>query len=1158
MRAAFTLFMLALSGCSATTTGPEAPTELVDQASEPACGDVIALAAGARHSCALLTTGRVFCWGDPENLGRAPNDGRPEWEPGLVANLTDAVSISVEGGRTCARRRGGQTECWGAPSMREEPVEHLTEAPLGLEGAPLIARGAAHGCACRGDGEILCWGSNSHGQAGQIVRGRRPTPRRVSSPASFTKAFVGRHNTCALDDEQQLWCWGGATGLPLEGSDSRSTPTRVDELEDVVEVAIGREHACALNSDGIVRCWGRNGEGQLGDGTTDDRAAPVRALEDAEAITAGARHTCALLASGRVSCWGANDVGQLGGGGAAPPGAPVMVSDLDDAIAISAGNDHTCAVRRSGGEVRCWGANQSGQLGDGTTENHAEPVSVPLRDVVGLWAGAEHTCALRPDGRVSCWGANRFGQLGDGTHENRSLPVTVSLLRDVQGLSAGEDHTCALLYDAEVFCWGSNARGQLGRAGAWRPEGMTNPTRAPHLTDINELSRGVSDAHTCALPLDGGLFCWGDDEEGQLGIGAVDRVASPTAVTLPESGESAAAEPDDGVRRIEAVFHVMSKCPYGVQVIQGITPVARFLGESFEIRLEYIGRVRDEQLTSMHGNDEVVGDKIQLCVRAHAPYSAWLDFLDCQNEAWRQIPARWEQCAEQQQADVEAIRDCVEGAEGEELLRESFWASQEAGATGSPTMFIDGMRYQGGRSTVSFARSVCDAFGAAPPPVCQEIPLPDPVPITLLGDERCERRECSTGVRLQSIGAEIPGAIFTELDYRSPRGRELFDSLGIKMLPVIVVGAEIQGDRDAFRKLRGFERRGDQFIDVIGRFDPVAGAWTERPEVPIRVLVDERCKSRECKSLPRFLAFLERQIPRAKVTEIDYSTRKGRALWRRVSRELKKAGSSKSGGQPPGLPLALFDKAIEAEEEAFSRLERRFHKVGSEYAFALGRWDPTAEICDNGRDDDRDRRIDCRDSDCAELMACRPEKARQLSLFVMSECPYGVLTLDAMEEVLDNFGRDRSKIDFRVEFVGQVREDGSLSSMHGASELEENLREACAQHHYSEGYAFMDYIWCRNRNIRSPDWEQCVRGQMDVEVIRRCSEGDEGYRLMRDSFELGIALEFRGSPSWLLNNRHQMNGRDPETIKEEFCERNPLPECENSLSEQPTRGGGCG
>jgi len=298
----------------------------------------------------------------------------------------------------------------------------------------------------------------------------------------------------------------------------------------------------------------------------------------------------------------------------------------------------------------------------------------------------------------------------------------------------------------------------------------------------------------------------------------------------------------------------------------------------------------------------------------------------------------------------------------------------------------------------------------------------------------------------------------------------------------------------------------------------------------------------------RFESFIKKQIPNANITRIDYSMPDGNALWQRLKVAVPAAPPPKSGTRRPlGLPVALFAKNVEDEPEAFNRLEKRFINLGDEYLFQLGPWDPESEICDNSRDDDGDGSADCDDSDCRGTKACRSEVPRSLKVYVMSQCPYGVRVLNSMESVLANFGRDRSKINFRVEFIGRTESDGTLYSMHGAAEVEEDLRQICAQHHYPDNYSFMEYILCRNKNIRSADWRSCVRAPLDAYVIQECADGGEGRRLLIESFEEASTLGIKGSPTWLLNNRYEMRGRDSESIKSDFCERNSLPECSNTL-----------
>lgn len=345
---------------------------------------VVELAAGARHTCARVASGRVFCWGgnDHGQLGRA-GPGQST-RPVAVPGIEDATAVAAGGDASCAATMAGPLRCWGDNDRGQlatgDTATVVGPARAQIDGPAAFGLGDAHGCAIAG-GRVRCWGDNDRAQLAAPPGAAEPSPRAIDglAPGAAAVLAVGAAGACALDDAGALRCWGDNDAAQAGAAPSGpvSTPTAIGGLDTPTSVALGARHGCAVVVGRSVRCWGDGSRGQLGDGRPGPRAsADLVVLEppDADRVAAGAHHTCAMRLDGRVSCWGDNERGQVGDGSTDRTVELPRDVGLGDVTGLSAGAAHTCAVRM--GAAHCWGDNARGQLGDGTTVGRSTPARV--------------------------------------------------------------------------------------------------------------------------------------------------------------------------------------------------------------------------------------------------------------------------------------------------------------------------------------------------------------------------------------------------------------------------------------------------------------------------------------------------------------------------------------------------------------------------------------------------------------------------------------------------------------------------------------------------------------------------------------------------------------------------------------------------------------
>jgi alpha-tubulin suppressor-like RCC1 family protein len=158
------------------------------------------------------------------------------------------------------------------------------------------------------------------------------------------------------------------------------------------------------------------------------------------------------------------------------------------------------------------------------------------RGVVQVAAGGDHACVVLTNQRAHCWGRNHVGQLGLGTN-NPTQPQygAVVELTDVESIAAGDHHTCAIAKGGKVFCWGDNEFGQVG-AGVGSLGYYTTPTEVKGLSGVIQLSLGYG--FSCALTKAGEVFCWGKNDWSQIVLDwSYKNVFSPTLLPLEPTAQ---------------------------------------------------------------------------------------------------------------------------------------------------------------------------------------------------------------------------------------------------------------------------------------------------------------------------------------------------------------------------------------------------------------------------------------------------------------------------------------------------------------------------------------------------------------------------------------------------------------------------------------------
>ena len=383
-----------------------------------------------------------------------------------------------------------------------------------------------------------------------------------------TALDAGGHHTCAVI-QSRTYCWGSNASRQL-GSTGPTTavPTELPAVAGYTMVSGGgpatASHAvaqsCGVTAGGAVYCWGNDHRRQLSGprATAECRLSlsfvfPCRETQEAvpgvgtaALVSTGQAHSCAVDGSGAAFCWGSNGWGELGTSasvttncvdtrlGTSTPcsAAPLPVAGGLSFRQLSVGGEFTCGVTH-GGEGYCWGRNDQGQLGVSGIASSSTPVAVQGgHRFTSVSTGPAHACAVATDGRVLCWGSNDKFQFGTAAVLGSTpVPTTIPANVTFRSISVGPSHGCGVGTDGRAYCWGNSENGKLGIAPGTTPQLSPQPVNGTRAYS----SVSVGAEHSCGVEAGTAqVYCWGSRREGAAGNTiSTEPQYTPALVTLP-------------------------------------------------------------------------------------------------------------------------------------------------------------------------------------------------------------------------------------------------------------------------------------------------------------------------------------------------------------------------------------------------------------------------------------------------------------------------------------------------------------------------------------------------------------------------------------------------------------------------------------------------
>ena len=543
--------------------------------------------AGNIHSLALKQDGTIWSWGD---------NSQGEMGNGQINSIKTDEPTQI--------KTGVYTEVKQEQTDEGSTQITTTQIEVNLDNIKDIAAGYYYNLAVDSDGYVYSWGYNGYGQLGDNTNESKAIPTRIEGLDHIAKVYAYGNTSMAISEQGEIYVWGykyskvpakinfyskavdihGKLILAEDGSVwyLSENPGRIAGLQNIVEIASGDNYYSALDTKGQVWVWGYNGYGQLSQGNRSnvDEPVPVKVqknsenteeepeyeiLKDIVEIKAGNDNLQMVSKGGSLYVSGYSGYGQLGTGEYKSYNTiATKAKNMDKTKFVDSNAYHSIASDTSG-FVYTSGYNAYGELGNGTytqsnefgaigdtyvhvsenrvaiEEGKSKNIKASLDNKFNLIKDTVDSgnityeslnndiATVDSDGTINAKQMGTVEIIATHTITHKSTAIFVQVVptekTTVPKVEIGDTHSAALKADGTVWTWGNNSDGQLGIGDN---VSKTYPIKVMEIENAIDVSVGYYD--TVVVKKDGTVWSWGYNGYGQLGDGTSSSRTSPVQV----------------------------------------------------------------------------------------------------------------------------------------------------------------------------------------------------------------------------------------------------------------------------------------------------------------------------------------------------------------------------------------------------------------------------------------------------------------------------------------------------------------------------------------------------------------------------------------------------------------------------------------------------